>query len=209
MEKDYLIANVKDKINLSKKRNKILNTCFYTTLEKALIEKELRTDRAENYFFFGGYEDAERECLIVYPEKFSDDIVRENLNNVIKVLRIKLPNELCGEYNHSTYLGSLMKLGLERERFGDIICFDEESYIILLSENAEYVKADGYKKDNAIHKVTIDTKHKFRVDLFVDSHNIFTVEEISKEYINNITKQAGITIKENIHKLDEIKLSFN
>ena len=42
MEKDYLIANAKDKINLSKKRNKIQNTQFYTESEKALIEKELK-----------------------------------------------------------------------------------------------------------------------------------------------------------------------
>lgn len=140
MERDYLIANVKDKIKLSKKRNKIMNTCFYTNLEKALIEKELQTQKIENYFFFGGYEEAERQVLIIYPEKFNEEIVKENLNNVIKVLRIKLPNEIIGKYNHSSYLGTLMKLGLERERFGDIICFDEEAYIILLNENAEYVK---------------------------------------------------------------------
>ena len=33
-----------------------------------------------------------------------------------------------------------MKLGLERERFGDIICFDDEAYIVVLFENAEYIK---------------------------------------------------------------------
>ena len=32
-----------------------------------------------------------------------------------------------------------MKLGLERERFGDIIVFEEEAYILVLAENAEYV----------------------------------------------------------------------
>ena len=33
-----------------------------------------------------------------------------------------------------------MKLGLERERFGDIICFENEAYVIVLEENAEYIK---------------------------------------------------------------------
>ena len=32
-----------------------------------------------------------------------------------------------------------MKLGLERERFGDIIVFDKEAYVIVLTENAEYI----------------------------------------------------------------------
>lgn len=41
-DKNYIIANVKDKINLVKKRNKIQNTYFYTESEKVLIEKELK-----------------------------------------------------------------------------------------------------------------------------------------------------------------------
>lgn len=32
-----------------------------------------------------------------------------------------------------------MKLGLERERFGDIIVFPEEAYVVILEENAEYI----------------------------------------------------------------------
>ena len=39
---DYLVANVKDKINLAKKRNKIQNTTFLTLPEKNIIKKELK-----------------------------------------------------------------------------------------------------------------------------------------------------------------------
>lgn len=113
MEKNYMIANVKDKINLTKKRNKIQNTCFYTSLEKIIIEKELNyVLKEKNYFFFGGYSDAEREILILYPEKFNEDIVRENINSILKAIRIRLSNELIGKYNHGSYLASLMKLRL-------------------------------------------------------------------------------------------------
>lgn len=139
-EKIFMIANVKDKINLVKKRNKIQNTVFYTEEEIQLIIKELNILKENNYFFFGGYEEAERKVLIAYPEKFNEEIVRNNLDNILKVIKIRLPNELNGKYNHSTYLGSLMKLGLERERFGDIICFSDEAYIIVLNDNAEYIK---------------------------------------------------------------------
>lgn len=137
---NYIIANVKDKISIAKKRNKIQNTKFYTETESALILKELKHLKAENYFFYGGYDESERKVLIIYPEKFSEEIARDNLNSILKAIKITLPNELIGKYNHSSYLGSLMKLGLEREVFGDIICFDEEAYIILLNENAEYVR---------------------------------------------------------------------
>lgn len=111
MEKNYIIANVKDKINLAKKRNKIQNTCFYTASEKMMIEKELNYVLNEKrYIFSGGYADAEREVLILYPEKFNEAIVINNLNLILKAIRIILPNELIGKYTHSSYLGSLMKL---------------------------------------------------------------------------------------------------
>lgn len=113
MEKNFIIANVRDKINLAKKRNKIQNTCFYTTSEKMMLEKELNyVLKEENYFFSGGYDGAEREILILYPEKFNEDIAKDNLKSILKAIRIKLPNELTGKYNHGTYLASLMKLRL-------------------------------------------------------------------------------------------------
>ena len=107
---NYIIANVKDKISIAKKRNKIQNTKFYTETESALILKELKHLKAENYFFYGGYDESERKVLIIYPEKFSEEIARDNLNSILKAIKITLPNELIGKYNHSSYLGALMKL---------------------------------------------------------------------------------------------------
>ena len=50
-DKSFVLANVKDKINMAKKRNKIQNTVFYTAAEKILIEKELRRGKREKLFF--------------------------------------------------------------------------------------------------------------------------------------------------------------
>ena len=33
-----------------------------------------------------------------------------------------------------------MQFGLERERIGDIIVYEDEAYVIVLSENAQYIK---------------------------------------------------------------------
>ena len=137
-EKDFKLANVIDKFEIARKKNKIQNTCFFNEQEILQIEKEIRM--YNNYFFFGGYEEAARKILIVYPEKFTKEIAEKNLENIIKVINIKLPNEQIGVYTHSDYLSCLMKIGLERERFGDIIVFEEEAYIIVLKENAEYIK---------------------------------------------------------------------
>ena len=51
-----------------------------------------------------------------------------------------MPNELVGEYEHRDYLSAVMIQGLGRERIGDIIVHTDEAYIIVLKENAEYLK---------------------------------------------------------------------
>ena len=60
--------------------------------------------------------------------------VKKNHKNILKVVQIKLPKELDDEYDHRTYLGALMKLGLEREKIGDIITNSQGAEIIVKNE---------------------------------------------------------------------------
>lgn len=138
-EEKLVISKLMDKVKTCKTRNKIVNTEFLTIYEKEIIQKELNKLRMRNYIFFGGYEGAEGECLIIYPEKFDKEIVDKNLSNIIKAIKIKLPKELEGKYNHRDYLGCLMKTGLNRNRIGDIIVHETEAYIIVLEENSLYI----------------------------------------------------------------------
>lgn len=139
-EEKLVIAKLMDKIKICKTRNKIVNTEFLTIYEKDIIQRELNKLKIKNYLFFGGYEGAEGEVLIIYPEKFDKDIVDKNLSNIIKAVRIKLPKELEGKYSHRDYLGCVMKTGLNRNRIGDIIVHKDEAYIIVLEENSLYIK---------------------------------------------------------------------
>lgn len=139
-EEKLVIAKLMDKIKICKTRNKIVNTEFLTIYEKEIIQRELNKLKMKNYLFFGGYEGAEGETLIIYPEKFDKDIVHKNLSNIIKAVRIKLPKELEGKYSHRDYLGCVMKTGLNRNRIGDIIVHKDEAYIIVLEENSLYIK---------------------------------------------------------------------
>ena len=92
--KDYLMAYIDDKISLSGKKNKILNTPFYTPLEVIQIDKYLKHKKMTRYFWTGGFENAERKCLVVYPEKFTCEIAKKNMKNILKAIHIMLPNEL-------------------------------------------------------------------------------------------------------------------
>ena len=154
-EDKLLIAKTMDKVNISKTRNKILNTEFLTLYQKDLVKRELNKIKFKTYFFFGGYEGAEGEALIIYPEKLGLDITKKNIENIIKVVKINLPKELRGKYTHRDYLGAVMQAGLSRNRIGDIIVHEDKAYIIVLSENANYI-VDFLKGISKFAKSKID-----------------------------------------------------
>lgn len=155
IEDKLVIAKLMDKIKLCKTRNKIVNTEFLTIYQRDLIQKELNRNKVKNYIFLGGYDDAEGKILEIYPEKLGEEIAKNNLNNILKAIKIVLPKELEGKYNHRDYLGCVMKTGLNRNRIGDIIVHENGAYIIVLEENAEYIK-DFLKGLTRFAKATVE-----------------------------------------------------
>lgn len=186
-EKDFKLANVIDKFEIARKKNKIQNTCFFNEQEILQVEKEIRM--YNNYFFFGGYEEAARKILIVYPEKFTKEITEKNLENIIKVINIKLPNEQIGVYTHSDYLSCLMKIGLERERFGDIIVFEEEAYIIVLKENAEYIR-ENLSHLTRLKKSSIEIKEVVEIRVKPQEYEEIRIV-ISSERLDNFVAELA------------------
>lgn len=79
-----------------------------------------------------------RKIVIFYPEHFSKEMLQKNYNNIINVLEINLPEQLYQKYTHRDYLSALIKLGINREKIGDIIVSQQGANIILLKEIIEY-----------------------------------------------------------------------
>lgn len=134
------IAKLLDKIKYCKEKNKIVNTEFLDSYIGQKLIKKLNEIGNKNYMLFGGYEEAVYKILIIYPEKFDTSIIEKNIEEIVKVINIKLPNELIGKYRHKDYLSALMKIGLERNRIGDILVNDNGADIIVLAENSNYIK---------------------------------------------------------------------
>jgi len=139
-EEDWLvIAKLWDKIELCKTKNKLVHTDFLDLYQKSIAEKLV--DKVK-HIFFGGYDGAERTILIVYPEKLEKEIVENNYSEIFEVVRIELPNDLKGKYQHKNYLGAIMKLGIKREKVGDILVREQGADIIVQKEMAEYIKQE-------------------------------------------------------------------
>jgi len=86
----------------------------------------------------GGYEGAQRTVLFV----FSDSAQRDRFN----------PNEFIGavlvrpadgkNYSHRDYLGSLMSLGISREKIGDVAVNGDRAYVLSFLPMTEYISVN-------------------------------------------------------------------
>lgn len=134
------LSQVLDKIEFSKSREKLEFTDFLDMYQISLAENFLRKINFKNYKFFGGYEDSERKILIIYPDKYNDKMIEKNYGKMLKIVRIELPEEEQGKYSHRNYLGGIVKLGLKREKVGDILVSNEGADIIVVDDFKEILK---------------------------------------------------------------------
>lgn len=137
-----LVSQILEKIEFSKKREKIEYTDFLDMYQIALVKNLLNKVEISNYILHGGFKDSERKILIIYPEKYDLSMVEKNYNKIIKVIRINLSKEYIGKYSHRNYLGGIVKLGMKREKVGDIIVAEEGADIIVKEECANILKKE-------------------------------------------------------------------
>lgn len=136
-----LEAKILDKYKFAVSKNKITNTDFLNSADKVVAEKLLKENRIQNYIFFGGNgENSERNVLAFYPEKFDLKMVEKNYGKILECIRIIQPKKV--EYKHRTILSGIMKLGIKREKIGDILVRENGADIIVLSEVAEFLKSN-------------------------------------------------------------------
>lgn len=143
-EEKLILSKILDKISFCESKNQVQVTDFLDLAKQQTIQKFLQTQKQKNYMFFGGFEESERKVIIFYPEKLSNLIKEEKINfgEWIKVIRITLTNENKGEYTHQNYLGALMKLGIKREKIGDILVENDGADIIIHKDILKFLQAN-------------------------------------------------------------------
>lgn len=139
-EDKLLISKMLDKIELSKSKNRIEYTDFLDVYQKHLLEKILKQDHIENYVISGGAEDTERNVIVFYPDKLKE-VANFNCKKILPIvcIRIILPKEMHNKYSHKDFLGGLIKLGIKREKIGDIFVFKDGADILVLNEISKFL----------------------------------------------------------------------
>ncbi len=126
-----LSARIEDYI-LQAERGEVAVSPFLTPGERK-VAKRMLVERGvkDAARFFGGYPDAERQCLILFPDFYAQipecmpaaeddptEAVGELGGETVEAIRIK--GSGFRKLSHRDYLGAILNLGLERDAIGDI-----------------------------------------------------------------------------------------
>ena len=135
MADDIFIRKIRDVYKLSEKYHSPKFSKFLDENEQAILKKE----GLFGALLFGGYEGAERCVLGVFPDWQEP----EEKEFPIKLLKITKKYEK--ELSHRNYLGTIMSLGIQRNKIGDILVGEKETYAFVSSDIADFIK-DNIRK---------------------------------------------------------------
>lgn len=131
-EDRLLLARVLDKYEQMERRSIPTTTSFLSPREQKLAETLLHAVGVRSgYAFDGGYPDAERKVLLFLPEW------AEGTEGELVFLRADFHGE-GSKLTHRDILGSLMGLGVARERVGDILVSEHSADIVSLPSLREF-----------------------------------------------------------------------
>ncbi|HSU79736.1 MAG TPA: YlmH/Sll1252 family protein [Candidatus Angelobacter sp.] len=85
---------------------------------------------------WGGYENAERKRALLLPPYY-DDIGVKDLG--VSLLELNYSKKFV-KIEHRHLLGSLMGLGLKREKFGDLLLTEDRTQLLLAEELEDFVR---------------------------------------------------------------------
>ena len=132
-EDRLLLARILDKYDQTQRRNIPSATTFLSPREQAMATALLNTAGIrEGYVFDGGYENAERKIIVFLPDW------AEGAEGELAFLRASF-HGTDSKLTHRDILGSLMGLGITRERVGDILVSEHSADIVASSALAEFL----------------------------------------------------------------------
>ena len=137
-EDKLLISKLLDKIENCKTKNKPENTEFLDLYEKSILTKIIAMYNMQ-HIFYGGFDGSERTICILCPDKLDIELIKDN---IFQIVRIILPKDLHAKYQHKNYLGAIFKLGIKREKVGDILVREDGADIIVIKDMVEYIKQE-------------------------------------------------------------------
>lgn len=129
-EQKLFEAKIADCVRLGEKRPVFLG--FLDLSERSAAEAYLKHIHAENYRFFGGWPEAERVLLGVFPEYL--DPLEEDFPLIALTVQFRKQDTLT----HRDLLGSFLAQGVVRASLGDILVEEGRAVLFVKTELADH-----------------------------------------------------------------------
>ncbi len=155
-----------------------------------------------NYSLYGGFEGCERAVLLI--GKFLDI---EKIREDVGIIKISSSQEMT----HPSILGSLLRLGIERKKVGDVVIDQKDAYIVVKKSIANFIlvnleKVGKYRveatlfeeeipimKDNTREKTV--TVSSMRIDVILSS-----ILHLSRGKANTLLQKEYVKVNYEIVK---------
>lgn len=131
-EDRFLIRRIRDLARISEREFRVMYSDFLTPAQQTVVEDH--ADISGNISFDGGYDEAERRMCRICTDEYQTDE-----GAPIEVYRLGLTDP-SGVTDHRSVLGSLMGLGINREKIGDIIVEGNSAVVLCSKSIASYIE---------------------------------------------------------------------
>ena len=126
-QEQWLPARVADAVRQTARGGSVKWIGFLRETEQAQALDVLRGERFENYLLDGGYPEAERKLLGLFPEAVAPAA------DASPVTCYKVCYRKQDRLTHRDVLGALLNCGLQRETVGDIIVGEGKTFVFMAS----------------------------------------------------------------------------
>lgn len=132
-EKKELISRINDLYKLCEKHASAKFSHFLNENEIVIIKDNAINQNGFNVRFFGGYSDFERCMFGIFPEW------QEPETEAFPIIVLKFEKSYKKELTHRDYLGTILSLGIDRGKIGDILVYEEGAYAFVSEDIADYL----------------------------------------------------------------------
>lgn len=152
---------------------------------------------------FPSSELCERKVFILYPDYFEEI----NEDDYITTIRIRNKSKFK-KLNHKDYLGSIMSLGIDRNKTGDIFVYEDFADVVVNSDIADYII---YNMDLIGHNKIETEKVKLENTLFKEQEHVILNITSSSMRLDSIVKHVANKSREeaaNMVRGGAVKVNF-
>ena len=189
-------------ISFVENRNTV--TKFLTNFEQIVLSQIVAYNYSDfKVEFFGGFDDAERKKAKIISNEYYD------VDYDIVCLKAKFNNKF-NKVEHRNILGAVHNLGINFNRFGDIIVLENEVYIFVDEEIADYIAMEFTKAGRVnlefqrvdLAEVEIEKKYE---DFEIVSSS-FRIDSIVAKITNKSRSKVKEFLEQDFIKLNHVVL---